>query len=188
MFNEYLPDRFVLPGQPSTRTRRTRRSATTRSARFSSSPRPAGRSATPTAGSPRTGAADHRVVYAQPGVRAVPHDLPGRSAEGRHHAQPAVDDLRNADQAARRSGVRHGVTSRIRGELVPRARTLNWLSQLADQKNNNNITGFKNARADQIMLQYQKTFDSAARTQLLQRARRHPDRGAPLDLRLDGAV
>jgi hypothetical protein len=45
---------------------------------------------------------------------------------------------------------------------------VNWLSQLADQKNNNNITGFKNARADQIMLQYQKTFDIAARTKLLQ--------------------
>ena len=53
------------------------------------------------------------------------------------------------------------------GETFPKP-DASWLSQLADEKNNNNITGFKNARADQIMLQYQKTFDIAARTKLLQ--------------------
>lgn len=53
------------------------------------------------------------------------------------------------------------------GETFPKP-DVNWLSQLADQRNNNNITGFKNARADRIMLQYQTTFDIAARTTLLQ--------------------
>jgi microcin C transport system substrate-binding protein len=52
------------------------------------------------------------------------------------------------------------------GELFPTP-DINWLSTLADQKNNNNITGFKNARADQIMQQYQTTFDIAERTKLL---------------------
>lgn len=52
------------------------------------------------------------------------------------------------------------------GETFPKP-DVNWLSQLADQKNNNNITGFKNARADAIMLQYQKTFDIDTRTKLL---------------------
>ncbi|MGH7556066.1 MAG: extracellular solute-binding protein [Longimicrobiales bacterium] len=52
------------------------------------------------------------------------------------------------------------------GELFPTP-DINWLSELADQKNNNNITGFKNARADEIMRQYQKTFDFGARARLL---------------------
>ncbi len=52
------------------------------------------------------------------------------------------------------------------GELFPTP-DVNWLGSLADQKNNNNITGFRNARADQIMQQYQTTFDIAARTALL---------------------
>lgn len=53
------------------------------------------------------------------------------------------------------------------GETFPRP-DASWLSQLADQKNNNNITAFKNARADEIMLRYQKTFDIGTRTKLLQ--------------------
>jgi len=52
------------------------------------------------------------------------------------------------------------------GELFPTP-DINWLSELADQKNNNNITGFKNARADEIMRQYQKTFEIGERTKLL---------------------
>jgi microcin C transport system substrate-binding protein len=40
-------------------------------------------------------------------------------------------------------------------------------SSLADQKNNNNITGFKNKRADEIMDAYEKEFDIDARTRLL---------------------
>jgi microcin C transport system substrate-binding protein len=52
------------------------------------------------------------------------------------------------------------------GELFPTP-DVNWLSQLADQNNNNNITAFKNARADQIMLQYLKTFDQGERTRML---------------------
>jgi microcin C transport system substrate-binding protein len=52
------------------------------------------------------------------------------------------------------------------GETFPTPE-VNWLSSLADQKNNNNITGFKNARADAIMMQYQKTFDFKERARLL---------------------
>lgn len=52
------------------------------------------------------------------------------------------------------------------GELFPTP-DINWLSELADQKNNNNITGFKNARADELMRQYQKTFEFSERARLL---------------------
>jgi microcin C transport system substrate-binding protein len=52
------------------------------------------------------------------------------------------------------------------GEIFP-SPDVNWLSSLADQKNNNNITGFKNARADEIMIQYQKTFEFSERARLL---------------------
>ena len=44
----------------------------------------------------------------------------------------------------------------------------NWLGRLADEKNTNNITGFKNARADQIIDLYAKEFDFDARVTLLQ--------------------
>jgi microcin C transport system substrate-binding protein len=52
------------------------------------------------------------------------------------------------------------------GEIFPRPEA-NWLSSLADQKNNNNITAFKNARADAIMNEYQTTFDFDSRQALL---------------------
>jgi microcin C transport system substrate-binding protein len=52
------------------------------------------------------------------------------------------------------------------GELFPSPET-SWLSSLADEKNTNNITGFKNPRADDIIHEYGKTFDFAKRvTQL----------------------
>jgi microcin C transport system substrate-binding protein len=44
------------------------------------------------------------------------------------------------------------------GLLYPNPET-QWLSSLADQNNNNNITGFKNARVDQICAAYDKMFD-----------------------------
>jgi microcin C transport system substrate-binding protein len=43
----------------------------------------------------------------------------------------------------------------------------NWLSRLADEKNTNNITGFKNPRADQIIEAYSKEFDFNKRITLL---------------------
>jgi microcin C transport system substrate-binding protein len=43
-----------------------------------------------------------------------------------------------------------------------------WLSKLADVNNTNNITGFKNARADQIIEEYNKEFDFNKRVKLLQ--------------------
>ena len=52
------------------------------------------------------------------------------------------------------------------GEIFPTP-DVNWLSSLADQKNTNNITAFKNSRADAIMSTYQKTFDFAERAKLL---------------------
>lgn len=44
------------------------------------------------------------------------------------------------------------------GLLFPNPET-QWLSSLADQNNNNNITGFKNARVDQICAAYDKMFN-----------------------------
>jgi microcin C transport system substrate-binding protein len=44
----------------------------------------------------------------------------------------------------------------------------NWLGRLADEKNTNNITGFKNARADQLIEAYGKEFDFDKRVTLLQ--------------------
>ena len=52
------------------------------------------------------------------------------------------------------------------GEVFPTP-DANWLSKLADQKNTNNITGFKNPRADALMATYQKTFDFDERAKLL---------------------
>jgi microcin C transport system substrate-binding protein len=43
-----------------------------------------------------------------------------------------------------------------------------WKSVLADQKNTNNITGFKNKRADEIIAEYAASFDVARRIKLLQ--------------------
>jgi microcin C transport system substrate-binding protein len=44
------------------------------------------------------------------------------------------------------------------GLLFPNPET-QWLSSLADANNNNNITGFKNARVDQLCVAYDKMFD-----------------------------
>jgi microcin C transport system substrate-binding protein len=43
-----------------------------------------------------------------------------------------------------------------------------WHSKLADKKNSLNVTGFKNARADEIMDAYGKSFDLKERIKLLQ--------------------
>ena len=43
----------------------------------------------------------------------------------------------------------------------------NWLSSLADVKNTNNITGFKNTRADEIIQAYKQAFDLNERIRLL---------------------
>ncbi|MSO30507.1 MAG: ABC transporter substrate-binding protein [Acidobacteria bacterium] len=43
----------------------------------------------------------------------------------------------------------------------------NWLSRLADEKNTNNITGFKHPRADEIIQAYNKEFDFNKRVLLL---------------------
>jgi microcin C transport system substrate-binding protein len=52
------------------------------------------------------------------------------------------------------------------GEVFPNPKG-NLHSSLADQKNNNNITGFKNKRADEIMDTYEKEFNVANRVKLL---------------------
>ena len=44
----------------------------------------------------------------------------------------------------------------------------NFQSKLADQKNTNNITGFKNKRADEIIDAYLREFDLSKRVKLLQ--------------------
>ena len=52
------------------------------------------------------------------------------------------------------------------GEVFPSPEQ-NYLSRLADEKNTNNITGFKNARADQVIETYNKEFDFGTRVTLL---------------------
>ena len=42
------------------------------------------------------------------------------------------------------------------------------LSRLADEKNTNNLTGFKNQRADQIIAEYAQAFDIPTRVRLMQ--------------------
>ena len=58
------------------------------------------------------------------------------------------------------------------GEVFPKPEG-NLHSSLADQKNTNNITGFKNKRADEIMEAYEKEFDVDEPRQAAARARRH---------------
>jgi microcin C transport system substrate-binding protein len=53
------------------------------------------------------------------------------------------------------------------GEVFPSPEA-NLRSDLADQKNTNNITGFKNKRADEIIAAYTKEFDFSKRVKLLQ--------------------
>lgn len=53
------------------------------------------------------------------------------------------------------------------GLLFPNPET-SWHSKLADQNDNNNITGFKNARADQLFAQYDITFDPKERIRIIQ--------------------
>jgi len=48
------------------------------------------------------------------------------------------------------------------GLIDPNPET-SWLSSLADKKNNNNITGFKDARVDAIIRSYDRMFDLQAR-------------------------
>jgi ABC-type transport system substrate-binding protein len=52
------------------------------------------------------------------------------------------------------------------GEVFPNIRR-SYHGSLADQKNTNNITGFKNARADQIIDTYEKEFNVDNRVKLL---------------------
>ena len=42
-----------------------------------------------------------------------------------------------------------------------------WLSSLADLDNNNNITGFKNPRVDQLCADYDKVFDMRDRVRIM---------------------
>jgi microcin C transport system substrate-binding protein len=59
------------------------------------------------------------------------------------------------------------VSSAYTGEAFPNPEG-NLLSRLADEKNTNNITGFKNKRVDEIITIYNKEFELAKRVQLLQ--------------------
>jgi microcin C transport system substrate-binding protein len=52
------------------------------------------------------------------------------------------------------------------GLLFPNPET-SLLSSLADQKNNNNITGFKNARVDQLLKQYDLAYDVPQRVKII---------------------
>ena len=52
------------------------------------------------------------------------------------------------------------------GLLFPNPET-SFASTLADQLNNNNITGFKNARVDELLAVYDKEFDAAKRAAII---------------------
>jgi microcin C transport system substrate-binding protein len=53
------------------------------------------------------------------------------------------------------------------GLLFPNPET-SFASSLADVPNNNNITGFKDKRADELMAQYDKEFDQKRRAEIIQ--------------------
>jgi ABC-type oligopeptide transport system substrate-binding subunit len=55
----------------------------------------------------------------------------------------------------------------LTGLVDPNPET-SWLSELADKKDNNNITGFKDARVDEICGEYDKMFEVEDRVRALQ--------------------
>jgi microcin C transport system substrate-binding protein len=56
--------------------------------------------------------------------------------------------------------------SSLTGLLFPNPET-EWKSSLADQPNNNNVTGFKNPRVDQLLDVYDKEFDQKKRVAII---------------------
>jgi microcin C transport system substrate-binding protein len=59
------------------------------------------------------------------------------------------------------------VTSGWTGLVFPNPET-QFASALADQPNNNNITGFKDARVDELLVAYDREYDPAKRTAIIQ--------------------
>lgn len=59
------------------------------------------------------------------------------------------------------------VTIAYTGSTFPTPEAV-WLSSLADKNNSNNITGFKNERADEIIAEYKTAFNLQDRVRLLQ--------------------
>ena len=57
-------------------------------------------------------------------------------------------------------------TQGISGQVDPNPETY-WLSSLADQKNNNNFTGFKDDQVDELCCQYDQTFDPQKRVNIV---------------------
>lgn len=71
------------------------------------------------------------------------------------------------------------LTSMLWTGLVDPNPETSWLSTLADEKNNNNINGFKDARVDEIIREYDQMFDPAERQAAIQELdglvfRQHP--------------
>ena len=58
------------------------------------------------------------------------------------------------------------VTEALTGLLFPNPET-EWKASLADQQNTNNVTGFKNARVDQLLDVYDKEFDQKKRVAII---------------------
>jgi microcin C transport system substrate-binding protein len=52
------------------------------------------------------------------------------------------------------------------GLLFPNPETM-WHSQLADVENNNNLTGFKDKRVDELLVAYDREFDQAKRVEII---------------------
>ena len=90
-FNEYVAHELVLLRRHLREPEQPEECRTTRSWRCSSWPRPGGRPAMRRGGWCKNGRPlTMELLYSDKAVRAVPHDLSGRSAQGRHHAEPAA--------------------------------------------------------------------------------------------------
>ena len=94
------------------------------------------------------------------------HDLPGGSPQGRHHTQPPPGHLRNDVTPDGRPAIRSRSTSAGAGLLFPNPET-QFHSTLADQNTTNNVTGFKNARIDELLEQYDGEFDQPKRVAII---------------------
>ncbi len=107
------------------------------------------------------------LLYGDKGIGAVDDDLPGRAAQGRHRPEPAARHARDAVQAGDGAQVRHGRSMGWGGLLFPNPET-SFASTLADVPNNNNITGFKDKRVDELLDAYDGSSIQQKRAAIIQ--------------------
>ena len=107
-------------------------------------------------------AASRAALRHQQIVRAAPDHLSGGPAKGRHHPESSPDHSGDASSSWSNQRQFPDGVSGVGRVAISRSRDGNWHSSLADVNNTNNITGFKNARVDELCKQYDKTFDVEA--------------------------